>query len=132
MSQHERDGAVESHLVVQIILKHVQIVQSVRIITTTQHMYIIRDIARCVTTTHLVVLRARESACSGIPYTCSTPGNEMSIPTELGPSENNTMYEKNWWIPSNHNNSLKIFFVESCTCNKNFSCIKFSRMNNKL
>jgi len=26
-----------------------------------------------------------ESACSGIPYTCSYPGNEMSIPTDEGP-----------------------------------------------
>ena len=27
------------------------------------------------------------SACSGIPYTCSTPGKEMSIPTDVGPEK---------------------------------------------
>ena len=37
--------------------------------------------------THTVVLRAKVSACSGIPYTCSTPGNDMSKPTEQGPKE---------------------------------------------
>ena len=35
--------------------------------------------------TYTVFLRAKLSACSGIPYTCSTPGNEISKPTEQGP-----------------------------------------------
>ena len=39
--------------------------------------------------THLVSLSASESACSGIPYTCSTPGKTISIPTELGPAAKN-------------------------------------------
>ena len=34
---------------------------------------------------YTVVLRAKLSACSGIPYTCSTPRKEMSKPTEQGP-----------------------------------------------
>ena len=36
-------------------------------------------------TTYTVGFSASESACSGIPYTWFTPGNEMSIPMELGP-----------------------------------------------
>lgn len=35
--------------------------------------------------TYTVFLRAKLSACSGIPYTCSTPGKEISKPTEQGP-----------------------------------------------
>ena len=37
--------------------------------------------------TDLVVLSSNVSACSGIPYTCSTPGNEISMATALGPEE---------------------------------------------
>lgn len=35
--------------------------------------------------TYFVVFKAMESACSGIPYTCSKPGKEMSIPIDEGP-----------------------------------------------
>ena len=34
VGQHEWDGAVESHLVVQLVLKHVQIVQAVGVPVT--------------------------------------------------------------------------------------------------
>jgi len=35
-----------------------------------------------------VVLRAMVSACSGMPYTYSNPGNETSTPMEEGPVKN--------------------------------------------
>ena len=34
---------------------------------------------------YFVVLRRKVSACSGMPYTCSTPGKEISMATALGP-----------------------------------------------
>ena len=40
----------------------------------------------CAKGRYFVVWSRKLSACSGMPYTCSTPGNEMSIATALGPA----------------------------------------------
>ena len=38
--QHKRDGAIECHLVVELVLKHIEIVQSIRLpVTVGEHMW---------------------------------------------------------------------------------------------
>ena len=88
MSQHEWNGAIQSHAVVQLILKHIQVVETVGLSTTGKQDDVM--ITPLITTRHrtyTVGFSASESACSGIPYTWLTPGNEISIPMELGPDK---------------------------------------------
>ena len=70
MSQHEWDGAIESHLTVKLILEYIKVIESVWFTSTAHIKRKKKDSFKKrnhIPFSYLVVLRARESACSGMP-----------------------------------------------------------------
>ena len=85
MWHHVRNRPIQCHRVIKLILKHIKVVQSIRICTAPVLKTQLNKTTLRTDKTCLVTFKASESACSGIPYTCSDPGKDTSSPTELGP-----------------------------------------------